>query len=72
MGEKLRLDDKDYDLDNLSEHAISTLESLKFVTARLQELDNMRAIFQRAKNSYAESLKKEMLSIKAGFFLDDD
>ena len=71
MAQKIKIDDKEYDVDNLSEKGRATLMSLQFATQRFQELNNMQALLVRAKNSYLESLKKEMLSSKAGYFLDD-
>ena len=72
MGQKIKLDDKEYDVENLSDQAKATLASLQFATTRMQELTNMQALLQRAKNSYVESLKKEILSNKAGFLFGDD
>lgn len=71
MAQKIKIDDKEYDLDNLSDNGKATLMSLQFATQRIQELNNMQALLVRAKNSYMESLKKEMLSKKAGYLLDD-
>ena len=72
MGRKFKLDDKEYDVENLSAQASTAVASLQFATARMQELKNMQALLQRAKKSYVESLKQEMLSSKAGFLLGED
>ena len=72
MSQKIKLGDKEYDVENLSDEANATLASLKFATTRIQELTNMQALLQRAKNSYMDSLKKEMLSSKSGFLFGDD
>ena len=72
MGQKIKLDDKEYDVKNLSDQAKETVNSLQFATTRMQELNNMLALLQRAKNSYLESLKQEMLTSKAGFLLEED
>ena len=72
MGQKVKLDDKEYDVESLSDQARATLVSLNFTTARIQELSNMQALLQRAKNSYVDSLKREMLSNKSGFLFGDD
>lgn len=72
MGQKINLDNKEYDVENLSDQAKATVASLQFATTRMQELNNMQALLQRAKNSYCESLKKEMLSNKAGFVFEGD
>ena len=71
MSQKIKLDDKEYDVGDLSENAKATLASLQFATQRIQELNNMQALLVRAKNSYVEGLKREMLSSKAGYLLED-
>ena len=71
MSKKFKLDDKEYEIDNLSDASKKTLLSLQFTTQRLQELNNMKALLQRAKNSYVDGLKKEMLSNKAGYLFDE-
>ena len=72
MVQKIKLDDREYEVENLSDRAKATLGSLQFATTKMQELVNMKALLQRAKNSYAESLKREVLSRKSGFnFLED-
>ena len=72
MGQKIKIEDKEYDAENLSDQGKATLVSLKFATMRMKELTNMQALLMRARNSYVESLKQEMLSNKAGFLLEDD
>lgn len=71
MAQKIKLGDKEYDAANLSEQGKAVLNLLQFSTQKLQELNNMQALLQRAKNSYIESLKQEILSQKAGYLLDD-
>ena len=72
MGQKIKLDDKEYDVENLNDQAKAALALLQFATTRMQELNNMQALLQRAKNSYVESLKQEMLSGKSGFFFGEN
>lgn len=72
MGQKIKLEDKDYDVENLSEEDKRILGLLRFANMRIQELTNMQNLLQRAKNSYLESLKHEMLSQKSGFLFGDD
>ena len=71
MAQKIKLGDNEYDADNLSDQGKAVLNSLQFSTQKLQELNNMQALLQRAKNSYIESLKQEILSQKAGYLLDE-
>lgn len=72
MGQKIKLDGQEFDSDDLSDHGRQQLEALQFSVSRIRELTNMQALLTRAKNSYLESIKKEILSAKAGFLLDDD
>ena len=72
MAQKVKLDDKEYDLDDLSDNGRAALASLTFATQRIQELSNIQALLERAKNSYIESIKKEMVAHKAGLLLEDE
>ena len=72
MSQKFTLDNIEYDVDTLDQSAKTKLVSLNFVLNKIQELTNMQAVLQRAKNSYVDSLKKEMLSNKAGFLFGED
>ena len=67
-----KLDDKEYDIETLSEAGKSELTLLKFATERFKELHNQRALLQRAKQSYEYGLKKEMLADKAGILFDEN
>lgn len=69
---KIKLDDKEYDIADLSDSAIKLTDSLQNVSARIQELNNMVAILTKAKRAYIEGLKSEMLSAKAGFDFGSD
>ena len=72
MGKKLSLDGAEYEVTDLSDKAKTILISLNFANTRIQELRNLQALHQRAKQSYIESIKKEMLSSKAGWVLNDE
>ena len=72
MGKKLSLDGAEYEVADLSDQAKTILISLNFANSRIQELTNLQALHQRAKLSYIESIKKEMLSSKAGLVLNDE
>jgi prefoldin subunit 5 len=65
--QKIKVDDKEYDVAKLSERVRKLTVELQTVTARIQETDNMIAILTKAKRAYIEGLKSEMLSAKAGF-----
>ena len=69
---KIKLDDKEYDVAELSERARKLTLELQSVTARIQETNNMIAILNKAKRAYIAELKSEMLSAKAGFDFGSD
>lgn len=72
MGQKIKIEDTEYDVESLSDQGHAILILLKFTNTRIMELNNMQALLQRAKNSYIESIKQEMLSKKAGILLEND
>lgn len=74
MAQKIDIDGQLYNIEeeNFSPEVKAKLALIQFSTRREQELTNMTALLQRAKNSYIESLKKEMLSQKSGFLFGDD
>ena len=69
---KIKLDDKEYDVAELSEKARKLTLELQSVTGRIQETNNMIAILNKAKRAYIAELKSEMLSAKAGFDFGSD
>ena len=72
MATKIKIGDKEINTNELGEVAKGQAASLQFANDRLKELINMQALLNRAKNSYLQSLKQEMLSSKAGYLLNDD
>ena len=69
---KIKLDDKEYDVEVLSAKAQQLTADLQNITARIQETNNMIAILTKAKRAYIADLKSEMLSAKAGFDFGND
>ena len=53
----ITIDDKEYDLTNLSEDAQAQLTSMQFCDAELQRLQNQAAALQTARLAYANALK---------------
>lgn len=51
------IDEKEYDLDNLSDEAKAQLTSLQFVDAEIQRLNAQGAILQTARVAYSKALK---------------
>ena len=56
----IKIDDKDYELDNLSENAKGQLLSLQFVDAELQRLNAQSAVLQTARVAYAKALNEAL------------
>ena len=71
MGKKIILNQIEYDVDNISDGSMIKINLVKFTTQKIKELNNMHAILQRAKSSYMDSLKKEILSKKSGLTFED-
>lgn len=56
----VKIDDKDYDLDSLSDEAKSQLQSLQFVDAELQRLNAQAAVLQTARIAYSKALQEAL------------
>ena len=54
---KITIDEKDYDIDDLSDEAKAQVVSLNFVDAELNRLQLKVAAMQTARNAYATALK---------------
>ncbi len=52
----IKIDEKEYDLDQLSEEAKAQLASLQFVDAELQRLNAQSAVLQTARMAYSKAL----------------
>jgi len=53
----IKIDDKEYDLDALSQEAKNQVASLQFVDAELARLNAQVAVCQTARNAYSAALK---------------
>jgi hypothetical protein len=72
MGQKIKYDGREYDVDKLNSKEKELLKLLQFVTSKTQELRNMQVLLKQLKKTYSEDLKKEVLSNKTGFFFVED
>ena len=54
----IEIDDKDYDLDTLSQEAKDQLTSLQFVDNELIRLNAQVAVYSTARNGYSAALKE--------------
>jgi len=52
----IKIDDKDYDTETLSEEAIAQLTSIQFVDQELARLNAQAAVLQTARIAYAKAL----------------
>ena len=57
---KIKLDDIEYNTEDLSEHGQATLKSLQFLEVQLQKLKNEIAVYQTAQRTYVAALKAEI------------
>jgi hypothetical protein len=52
----IKIDDKDYDTESLSEEAFAQLNSLQFVDQELAKLQAQASVLQTARIAYAKAL----------------
>jgi hypothetical protein len=57
---KIKLDEIDYNSEDLSEHGKAILKSLQFLEVQLQKLKNEIGVYQTAQIAYAAALKDEI------------
>ena len=62
--QKITIDGKEYNLNNLSETAKAQLINIQFVDAQLQQLNNELAVADTAKIGYSNALKQDINSGK--------
>jgi hypothetical protein len=72
MGQQIQLDDKVYDIDDLSPEAKKNALFFQFAKNKIYQLTNTCALLERAKRSYIASLKNEMITEKYGLIVEDD
>ena len=58
----ISIDNRDYDLDTLSEEAKAQLTSLQFVDAELQRVNAQAAVLQTARMAYAKALNEALVA----------
>ena len=71
MAFKVKINDKEYEIENVSDDLQRQIEALNLTERKLREKANMLSIFNRAKNSYVASLRNEILESKTGFFIEE-
>ena len=57
----IKIDNKEYELDNLSAEAKGQLQSLQFVDAELQRLQAQASVLQTARMAYSKALQQALV-----------
>lgn len=58
----IKIDDKDYDTDQLSKEALSQLTNVQLTDQEIQRLNIQLAILQTARNAYAQALGSALVT----------
>ena len=66
MTKSVRIDNVEYDMEQLSQAGRDLCERLSFTQSRLQEYNNMLALLMKAKNAYIADLKTEIVKGRTG------
>ena len=61
----IKIDGKDYNLEDLSDEAKAQLASLQFVDSELQRLNSQAAVLQTARIAYSKALNDALPQPKA-------
>lgn len=69
MDEFFRLDGKNYQASDLSDEGRFQLERLLFVRGNINLLKNKIALMSKAKNSYIDDLKSDIVESRSGLDL---
>lgn len=59
----IKIDNKEYDLDTLSDESKAQLASLQFVEQELARLQSQAAVLQTARVSYAKALQASLPAV---------
>ena len=57
---KITIDDIEYNTEDLSENGKAQLASLQFLEVQMSQLKSEIAVYQTARNTYAEALRAEL------------
>lgn len=60
QNNKITIDGKEYDPNDLSDNAKAQLQSLSFTDQEINRLQAQLAIYQTARRAYANALKQEL------------
>lgn len=68
QGKTLTIDGKEYDLDKLSEEARNQVVNLRVTDQEIARVKQQLAIYQTARSTYAQALKKALPEVDAAEF----
>lgn len=57
---KFTMDGLEYNTEDLSDNGKAQLASLQFLESQMQKINSEIAVYQTARNSYANALKEEL------------
>ena len=57
---KIKIDDLEYNTEDLSENGLAQLKSLQYLETQLQKLRNDIAVYQKAQRTYVAALQEEI------------
>ncbi|MDA8635725.1 DUF6447 family protein [Rhodobacteraceae bacterium] len=57
---KIKIDDLEYNTEDLSENGLAQLKSLQYLETQLQKLRNDIAVYQTAQRTYIAALQEEI------------
>ena len=66
MSQKINIDGVEYDFESFSPEAKAILEKFQHTETQIRDKQNLGALLTRAKNSYIQELKREMIEGKSG------
>jgi hypothetical protein len=62
--EKIKIDGKEYALDDLSDETKNQLQAIRFTDTEIQRLQALLAVAQTARASYAKALSESLSGIQ--------
>lgn len=57
---KIKIDDLEYNTEDLSENGLAQLKNLQYLETQLQKLRNDIAVYQTAQRTYIDALQEEI------------
>ena len=71
IPENFNIDGVEYKSAELSSESLEILKKLTFTTLKLREIQNEKALMEKARNAYISDIKFEVVQSESGFDLDN-